>query len=78
MDKTTILEQLRENFGTIEEAAKYFHTSRVLLYQSIDGKGARAVRVSLAKYFKVYPSQIWQDETHTRVLDDYQMTELMQ
>ncbi|EIJ41845.1 hypothetical protein BegalDRAFT_0938 [Beggiatoa alba B18LD] len=78
MDKTTILEQLRDSFGTIEEAAKHFRTSRVLLYQSIDGKGARAVRVALAKHFKVYPSDIWQDGTFTRVIDDYEMTEKMQ
>ncbi|ALG66775.1 hypothetical protein [Beggiatoa leptomitoformis] len=78
MNKESMLEQLRDEFGTIQEAAEYFHTSRVLLYQSIDGKGARAVRVALAKYFNAYPSDIWQDGTDTRVLDDYQMTETRQ
>ncbi|ALG66764.1 hypothetical protein [Beggiatoa leptomitoformis] len=78
MDKIMMLEELRGEFGTIEEAAQHFQTSREILYQSLNGKGARAVRVALAKYFKVYPSQIWQDETKARLLDDYQMTETRQ
>ncbi|EIJ44002.1 hypothetical protein BegalDRAFT_3178 [Beggiatoa alba B18LD] len=78
MNKVTMIEELRGEFGTMEEAAQYFQTSREILYQSLNGKGARAVRLALAKYFNLYPSEIWQDNTRTRVLDDYEMMERMQ
>ncbi|EIJ41861.1 hypothetical protein BegalDRAFT_0955 [Beggiatoa alba B18LD] len=38
MNKVTMIEELWGEFGTMEEAAQYFQTSREILYQSLNGK----------------------------------------
>jgi len=62
----------------ISEIAKSLDTKRELLYQSIDGKGSRALRVAIALKIGRKPSDIWsKNSQNVKVLDDHEYNKSM-
>lgn len=71
-NKKSITELLRAKTGvSITKFAKNNHVTRQSIYDAITGKGARRIRVEIAKSIAIPPSMIWSDNDRTtRTIDD--------
>ncbi len=71
-NKKSIIELLRAKSGvSITKFAKNNNVTRQSVYEALEGKGARRIRVEIAKAVEIPPSMIWTDNLRaTRIVDD--------
>ncbi len=69
--KKSIIELLRAKSGvSIAKFAKNNHVTRQSIYDAIDGRGARRIRIKIAQTVNIPPSMIWSDNHKTTKLVD--------
>ncbi|MDD2801277.1 MAG: hypothetical protein PHE96_07455 [Methylococcales bacterium] len=70
--KKSIIELLRAKSGvSIAKFAKNNHVTRQSIYDAIGGKGARRIRVEIARTVEIPPSMIWSGNHKTiKLVDD--------
>ncbi len=71
-NRKSISELLRAKTGTsIAKFAKNNHTTRQSVYEAMDGRGSRRIRVKIAKAIGIPPSMVWEANNRaTKIADD--------
>jgi len=72
LNMKSIAKLLRQKSGcTVTKYAKNNKVTRQSIYDAMSGKGARRIRVQIAKTVEIPPSLIWgENDRITRMIDD--------
>ena len=68
--KASIMEKIRDKYGTISAFARHNKVRREVVYQSLEGHGSRAMRLAIAELMQSKPSHLWNDGSLARLKDD--------
>lgn len=69
-ERVKIAQLLRQRGKTAGQLAREIGVNRSVVYQSMDGLGARRIRVAIAVLVGVRPSVLWPQHIRKTVVDD--------